>query len=288
MIKPRFDRMDITERVEELVDICNAIHWELITWKGNSDHFTLEQVCGERTKEFVLPQNWQQFRNSLENGLTTRFGSHNESKLQNRFANYLIDKLHEVLLPTFSLASHYYNATVEPFNEIANSGNSIRTPVEERILANNRFSGKINNALFYCNLSVIKKIREFIPELYNQYSRIWNEYIDLENTRTYPMRAISGPTLIDQEPQQMRPGVKLQWNGAANTLYDVFRQLKNHHLPKGETLIEDGYDQIARFIQQSFVGFDEVATSTIRGELTKNNRPRKSFNRKDLDLTEPD
>ena len=82
--------------------------------------------------------------------------------------------------------------------------------------------------------------------------------------------------------------IKLKWNGAADTLYDVFRQLKNHHLPKGESLIDDSYDQIARFIQQTFVGFDKVATSTIRGKLTKNERPKKTHNRADLDLPQSD
>ena len=96
-----------------------------------------------------------------------------------------------------------------------------------------------------------------------------------------------GVTLTVQEPEPTEPIVKLQWNGAADTLYDVFRQLKNHHLPNGGALVEDSYDQIVRFIQQSFVGFDKVATSTIRGKLTKNDRPKKSFNRIDLNLSKP-
>lgn len=90
------------------------------------------------------------------------------------------------------------------------------------------------------------------------------------------------------EVNSKNTGVRLNWNGAADTLYDIFRQLKNHHLPDGSTLLEGSYDQIALFIQQSFIGFDEVSTSTIRGKLTKNNRPKKSFNRVNLDFTEPD
>ena len=68
-----------------------------------------------------------------------------------------------------------------------------------------------------------------------------------------------------ENTKNVEPGIKLKWNGASDTLYDMFRQIKNHHLPGGSALIEDSYDKIALFIQQSFIGFDEVATSTIRG-----------------------
>ncbi|WP_018619364.1 hypothetical protein [Spirosoma luteum] len=111
--------------------------------------------------------------------------------------------------------------------------------------------------------------------------RIINENIEVFCSE--PINQELNTALLNSEPC-----VKLQWNGAADTLYDIFRQLKNHHLPNGSALVEDSYDNIAIFIKQVFTGFDGVETSTIRGELTKNKRPKKSFNRIDLDLTEPD
>lgn len=59
--------------------------------------------------------------------------------------------------------------------------------------------------------------------------------------------------------------IKLQWKGQNNQLYYVFRQLKKKYM-----MLDETYDVLTSFIQQSFVGFDEIKKSGIEKEIKKN------------------
>ena len=237
--------------------------------------------------------------NELGEALEEFFVSRNETALQTTYAKTLIEVLLEWLRVNkyvFEKLSHLQDrkthlqdlkaalkrAKVTDINSLVTdeAGNPIPVfefkYIEENIITLNLWAQWLESI----NRRVIHLIRQFAPEIYKRYSGDFRKYISVKE--------YSGVTVDNQEPTPIIPEVKLQWNGAADTLYDVFRQLKNHHLPDGSALVEDSYDKIAVFIKQSFTGFDGVEVSTIRGQLTKNKRPKKSFNRVDLDFTEPD
>lgn len=259
--------------------------------------------------------NW--FRLTLEIDVELRavFHNRNESILQNRDANYLIDSVVNLILPTYFSEYELFFRRWDGSKFVKKTFISFSSGDEgyEQEVDNNFIKHNFINALRSWAKKITDYVSMYAPEVYEKHrEQVENYFRHGKPKKTKPPTPTDPTSTTQHEPNQpdqpeskeelsatQKPSshvatsanqqsVKLQWNGTAKTLYDVFRQLKNHHLPNGEALLEESYDQIARFIQQSFTGFDSVATSTIRGELTKNDRPKKSFNRKDLDLTQLD
>ena len=70
--------------------------------------------------------------------------------------------------------------------------------------------------------------------------------------------------------------IKLNWQGQSNSLTYLFRQLKAATNKKGEPLLSNSYEDIARFIQDNFEGYEEIKISTIAGQLKKTDKPKKA------------
>jgi hypothetical protein len=66
------------------------------------------------------------------------------------------------------------------------------------------------------------------------------------------------------EISEQLPKVKLQWRLQKNQLYAVLRQLKNEY-----EAIGNSYNELAEFIKQSVIGFEETSKETIEKELKK-------------------
>jgi len=82
----------------------------------------------------------------------------------------------------------------------------------------------------------------------------------------------------EEAPLKMQPPhrVKLNWKGQSNSLTYLFRQLKTATNKKGEPLLSNSYEDIARFIQDNFEGYEEVKISTIAGQLKNTDKPKKA------------
>ena len=236
-------------------------------------NFSIYEDLIKYTDYFLIENrnNWDSDHDELNDELNKWFIQQSDSKVQDRFANSLITDLFQLFGPLGR----------DLDNIVDYSQDTSHNKSQEYINENREFCDTIRYTVQNWLFCIRKNILHFAPERYAESKVLLTQLV--------PLFKIYDEEYDYVPPSQLhQPGVKLQWNGAADTLYDVFRQLKNHHLPNGSALVEDSYDKIVLFIQQSFAGFDSVATSTIRGKLTKNNRPKKSFNRIDLDFTEPD
>lgn len=72
------------------------------------------------------------------------------------------------------------------------------------------------------------------------------------------------------------PKLKLFWNEDKGVLIDLFKQLTSINNKDGKPLIPNTDKDIARFIIESFAGFEANQADNLAKELSRNTRPKKS------------
>lgn len=95
--------------------------------------------------------------------------------------------------------------------------------------------------------------------------------------------------LIEKEPQTMNrnnnfehstPNKRLVWNGANNTLADIFYQLKQITNEDRKPMLDASNELIAEFLRANFECFKDTSISTIKEYFEKENkRPQKAINK---------
>jgi hypothetical protein len=121
-------------------------------------------------------------------------------------------------------------------------------------------SENLQKALKHSEMPHIEKRRSIADKYFNIISSYYNEFV-YENS-------------IQEDNQStnfMQGTKKIIWNGQKNALADIFRQLKNMNNSKNQPLIANSYEEIAQFLKDNFVCFENNTISTIVGTLKKNN-----------------
>jgi hypothetical protein len=76
--------------------------------------------------------------------------------------------------------------------------------------------------------------------------------------------------------------LQLNWKGQKNQLYSVIRQLKTEH-----NMIEETYEDLAKFLKQSFAFFIDTKLSTIEKELKKDTNLSENLSKKKRVIIDP-
>ena len=106
---------------------------------------------------------------------------------------------------------------------------------------------------------VIESLIEFLKEQYS----IYLELIKLDKDSQYTNNS----------------SIKLDWNGQRNVLIDIFYQYKRTHTKDKKPILSNSNEEIAYFLKNAFTCFENTKVDTIKTQLNKSDRPKKTENR---------
>ena len=142
----------------------------------------------------------------LDSELRSWFIIQQDSKLQDRFANYLITLLIDKLGPLFSELAGMYQDLIDD-----RSLWYPKTESELLVWENGRFANSVADLVRRWIYIIRKNVKTFAPELYQQNNYVLDRllpYYDEDGNETdYPTET------SDPVPQAAQPGVRLQWKG---------------------------------------------------------------------------
>lgn len=215
---------------------------------------SVREVFNEETQFFDEPDRSKEFRKSpelyaesiygephkpkwyfltleMDSELRAVFHNRNESVLQNRDANYLIDYAVNLFLPTYALE---YDHLFTRWEWDEQSKKVMRIPVNQHVFFDDEIdSVESDNVFFRSNVihalhSWAKKITDYVsmyaPEIFEKH----REQIESYLTHGEPAKLTKEPQPIEpeskptnQEPQPKEPGGKLQWRGSITDLTEL-------------------------------------------------------------------
>lgn len=219
-----------TPNVDKAIRLTGLIVDRMRAWESceitQEDTKSLREVFNEETQFFDEPDSDREFRKAVElddrswyynephkpkwyfltleidSELRAVFHNRNESILQNRDANYLIDCVVNLILPTYfiehgNLFTKWDGNKIVSTNFITFSGDEV-----DGIEADNTFfRTNFIHALHSWAKKITDYVRMYAPEVFEKHQ----EQIDFYFRN-------GKPALSSQEPQPPEPGVKLKWN----------------------------------------------------------------------------
>ncbi|MDB5244076.1 MAG: hypothetical protein JWP57_4702 [Spirosoma sp.] len=192
MINSKTERLDLVLEQIQIVRIgLNAI--------ANNKLLKLSYAIADLTNYFDRTGNNRRYEDCvlLDNELRNCFLNQQDSKLQDRFANYLIDLLQN----KFRLLDIHLSSIYDLYVEDAHTG-QYKTR-EERILNENGFlCGSIDDLVRRWMHIIRKNVKTFAPELYKEHSYTLD--------RLLPVYDEQGDEIehLNEQPQLTEPGVK--------------------------------------------------------------------------------
>jgi hypothetical protein len=85
---------------------------------------------------------------------------------------------------------------------------------------------------------------------------------------------------LDKDSQYTNnTSVKLDWNGQRNVLIDIFYQYKRTYTKDKKPVLSNSNEEIAYFLKNAFTCFENTKVDTIKTQLNKSDRPKKTENR---------
>ena len=108
-------------------------------------------------------------------------------------------------------------------------------------------------------INVIKSLIDFLKEQYSTYL----ELIKLDKDSQYTNNS----------------SVKLNWNGQKNVLIDIFYQYKRANTKEKKPILSNTNEEIAYFLKNAFTCFENTKIDTIKTQLNKSDRPKKTEKR---------
>ena len=184
--------------VDEFVQLSKRIQQDLMCWHGNGGDIEMNKIASQQTKDFIDVTNYDTRLSNFKHGLYIAFGTYHETGLRG-LTNYLIEKIDEVFIATFTLTKRICGINIERSNWIINNVKmGDMTEEQVRIRKDNDFLLFLHdNYYWHCEV-MLDSIRHFMPDEYKKHSPEWSKYIKCVD--------MTSPT--DQEPNSEEPDVK--------------------------------------------------------------------------------
>jgi hypothetical protein len=85
---------------------------------------------------------------------------------------------------------------------------------------------------------------------------------------------------IDKDSKYIsNSSLKLDWNGQRNVLIDIFYQYKREYTKDKKPIVSNSNEEIAYFLKNAFTCFENTKVNTIKTQLNKSDRPKKTEKR---------
>lgn len=109
--------------------------------------------------------------------------------------------------------------------------------------------------------------RDYVPTTLKELKEAYNAFLIIINSFDKQQN--------EETSSDEKTIIKLNWKGQKNQLYYVIRQLKIDH-----EMLDESYDDLAKFIKQSFSFFSNTKVSTIAKELKKDTNLSENLSKK--------
>lgn len=204
-----------TKELDSILFYAGLANYAFLATRYDKDQLISDYV-GEHTDYFDFYQNESRHYKdcqSLELEIRDWFLDQKDSKLQDRFANYLVDTLFDKIYPLYANTSSWYE------NVEFDMGRSQGTKKGEIWIANGMLCNSISDLVSKWMDAIRSNVKIFAPEIYKKHSFKLDQLLPIYDEEG---EEIEFPTETqDPNPQPTEPGVKLQWKGDKTDLAEL-------------------------------------------------------------------
>lgn len=194
-------KVAITQQLDFTLKQIEIVRYGLNSIRSNKE-LLLRNVLEKLTNYFNRGNDQLHYQDceSLDNEIRNWFLNQQDSKLQDRFANYLIELLIGKFKPLSIDLSTLYDAVIIYWS------NTEEIEGGQILELNGFFCNTIDSLILRWVYILRKNIKTFAPELYKEHSFTLDRLLPLYNEE--------GEEIVhpDGQPQIIEPGLKLRWN----------------------------------------------------------------------------